>query len=244
MAKHVLLNNISHKNLKIITKFSAEYGDSIASTLTFPTEFDAIQKEYPILFRKDPETEKFQSIALFGFQTNENLFLDTNHNSGWSANYIPAIVVRGPFLIGFQNQSMDGGNEKEPIIHIDTDSPRLSETEGQPVFLEHGGNSPYLDYVSTALKIINEGSEINDIMFTAFTELDLIEPINIDIELNNGDKYQLSGNYTISEEKLAGLSGEQLERLNRSGFLQSAFQVISSLNNVQKLINIKNSKVN
>lgn len=51
MAKYALLNNIQHKDLRVITQFSATYGDNITSTLTFPTEFADIQKEYPIFFK-------------------------------------------------------------------------------------------------------------------------------------------------------------------------------------------------
>ena len=108
MAKHVLLNNIAHKDLKIITQYSARFGDNLGSTLTFPTEFGDIQREYPILFRKESANGKFQSVVLLGFKPDENLFLDEFR--GWQADYIPAVIERGPFLIGFQDQRVDGGS--------------------------------------------------------------------------------------------------------------------------------------
>ena len=43
---------------------------------------------------------------------------------------------------------------------MDLDHPRVSETEGEPVFLEHGGNSRYLDRVATILQGINQGIEV------------------------------------------------------------------------------------
>ena len=45
--------------------------------------------------------------------------------------------------------------------------------------------------------------------------------------------------YTINQKKLAELDAENLHKLNRSGFLQGAFLVISSLGNVQRLIEMK-----
>lgn len=82
-----------------------------------------------------------------------------------------------------------------------------------------------------------------DAMFSAFSELDLIEPVTIDIDLNNGEKRQLVGNYTINEEKLASLSGDKLEALSKRGFLPLAYAVVTSMTNIRKLIEIKNAKI-
>lgn len=240
MAKHVLLNNITHKDLKIVPGHSAAFGDNVGSTLTFPTEFGDVHREYAILFQKNPETGKFQSVVLLGLKSDENLFLTAS--AGWQANYIPAVIERGPFLIGFQDQSRDGGDERAPVIHVDMESPRVSQTEGNDVFLDHGGLSPYLENISRVLNRIYDGMQISDAMFNAFTELDLIEPVNLEIELNEREKYRLQGNYTIHREKLANLAGEDLERLNRSGFLRCAFLAVESLGNIQRLIKLKRQR--
>jgi hypothetical protein len=50
------------------------------------------------------------------------------------------------------------------------------------------------------------------------------------------------GLYTINQQKLAALDGAALERLNRAGFLQAAFLVISSMNNVRRLIALKQQR--
>ena len=63
--RQVLLNNIDHQDLRVIVRHGGEFGDSINQTLIFPTEFEEIQREYPIVFRKDAEGE-FQSVALLG----------------------------------------------------------------------------------------------------------------------------------------------------------------------------------
>ena len=127
MTRHVPLNNVEHKNLRVITRSSAQFGDNVGGVVIFPTEFREVQREYPIFFRKEPGTDDYLSVALLGFAKDENLFLD---GSGWNARYIPAVVARGPFLIGFQDES--------PVIHLDLDHPRVSETEGEPLFLATG----------------------------------------------------------------------------------------------------------
>lgn len=240
MANNVLLNNVSHQHLKVITHFGAEFGNNVGSVMAFPTEFIELQKEYPILFRRNPETQKFHSIALLGLSDSENLFLNPNIGSGWDANYIPAIVAKGPFLIGFQSQDLS--NNKTAVIHIDLDHVRVNEKDGYPLFLEHGGNSPYLEHIAKILNLIHQGMVVQDVMFDMFSEFDLLEPIDIDINLTIGEKHKLIGNYTINEEKLATLSGDKLEKLNKMGFLPLAYAAIASLTNIRKLTDIKNSK--
>jgi hypothetical protein len=226
-----LLNNIDHRDLRVITRHAAEFGDKAGSVLTFPTEYGDVQREYPIFFRKDPASGEYQSIALLGFQKEENLFLD---DQGWNASYIPAIIARGPFLIGFQQQ--------EPVIHVDLDHPRVSRTEGEPVFLPQGGNSPYLERIATILQGIHQGLAVSKAMFAAFTALDLIEPVSVEIKFTTDEHYDLLGLYTINEEKLRALDGDSLFKLNQAGFLQGAFLVIASLNNVKKLIDLKHRR--
>ena len=240
MANHVLLNNVTHQNLRVITRFGAEFGDNVGSVLIFPTEFVELQKEYPILFRRNLETQKYHATALLGLNQSENLFLNPEVGSGWAASYIPAIVAKGPFLIGFQSQ--DSGKTQNTVIHIDLDLLKVSLQEGYPLFLEYGGNSPYLDDIVKVFNVFHQGMIVQDVMFELLSEFDLLEPIDIDIDLNNGEKYKLTGNYSINEEKLAELSGDKLEKLNKMGFLPLVYAVIASLTNIRKLTDIKNRK--
>jgi hypothetical protein len=238
MTNRVLLNNIDHQNLRVITRRSAEFGDNVNQALVFPTEFEELQREYPIFFRKD-EHGNFQSVALLGLDRDENLFLD---ETGWRARYIPAVQERGPFLIGFQDQTVDGEPRREPMIHVDLDHPRISWTEGEPVFLPHGGNSPYLNRIAHTLRLIHQGAELARSMFAALGAAELIEPIEVEIALDDRTQYKLPGFYTIGEDRLARLDGASLERLHRAGFLRLAFCVVSSLANVSRLIDVKNKK--
>jgi SapC len=240
MANHVLLNNVQHHDLKVLTGYGAEYGDNVATVLTFPTEFADVQREYPILFQKDSQTGEYRSIVLLGFEKSENLFLN---NGQWNANYVPAIVARGPFLIGFQEQEVGGNISKEPVIHVDLDNPRISRTEGTPVFLPRGGNSSYIDQVAMILNGIRQGLDVSKEMFAVFSSMELIEPVNVEIKFTSDLQYDLQGLYTISQEKLAALDGESLARLNKSGFLQGAFLAVSSLSNLQRLVTLKQQRL-
>jgi SapC len=238
MTNTVLLDNVRHKDLRVRTGFAAEFGDSISSCVVFPTEFVHVHREYPILFRKDTNGD-LQAMALLGLDKDENLFLD---ETGWNARYVPAIQQRGPFLIGFRQTDIDGQTVREPVIHVDLDHPRISDSEGEPVFLRHGGNSPYLERANRMLQIIYKGAEHAKPMFAAFEEAGLIEEIDVEIELDERAKYKVPGFLTISHDRLTELGGVELERLNKSGYLQLAMLVMTSLGNVSWLIELKNRK--
>jgi len=225
------LNNVDHKDLRVITTRGAEYGDDVMFAMTFPAEFRNVQAHYPIAFRKAADGQ-FQPLALFGFEERQNLFLTRD---GWDATYLPLMIERLPFLIGKANGQL--------VIHIDMDSPRVSETEGEPVFLEHGGTSPYLERIGAILEGIHTGVEASKAMFAELEHFNLIEPVKVEVKVSDEEHYDLVGLYTISEERLRALDGDALVRLNRSGLLHGAYLVLSSMNNMKKLIDLKQNRL-
>ena len=235
-----LLNNVDHKNLRVITDRSAEYGDNQWFAPTFAHEFRNLQSHYPIVFTKNPETGQFQAVALLGFEVDENLFLT---DEGWDAMYIPLSIVRQPFLIGFQQNNEEGVTSVEPVISVNMDSPRISETQGEPVFLEHGGNSEYLEQINSLLKLVHEGHERNQDFVDMLLGMDLLESFVLDVELNDGSEHRMSGFYTINETSLRGLTGDDLVILNNNGYLEAVYMAIASLANISALVEKKNRKM-
>jgi len=238
MASPVLLNNVDHRDVRVRTGHSAEFGDATNMVRVFATEYEELQREYPILIRRDDEG-RFHTAALLGLDPDENLFLGAE---GWEGRTVPALLQRGPFSIGLPAQGPDGELTGEPMIHIDLDHPRVSKTEGHPVFLPQGGNSPYLDHMAGVLRAIFEGVEVDKTIFTAFEEHGLVEPIRIEINVSDTRQYNVPDCFTISLEKLMRLDGAALERLQRADYLRAAMWLASSLGNVGRLIDLKNAR--
>jgi hypothetical protein len=233
----VLLNNVDHADLAVARGYGAAFGDAVNQALVFPTEFEALQREYVILFRQDGQGA-LQSVAILGLDRDENLYLD---GDAWRARHVPAIQRRGPFSIGLRRAE---GSDAPPDlkINIDLDHPRVTAGGGEPVFRRHGGATPYLDDVSRALSTIYDGLEMTAPMFQAFAEAGLIEPVAIDITVGEARRYDLPDFFTIRRERLDALDGAALERLHRAGWLAAAFQVASSLGNIERLVEMKNRK--
>ncbi|RYY27109.1 MAG: peptide ABC transporter permease [Sphingomonadales bacterium] len=232
MTNRVLLDNVDHHDLRVAVRHAADYGDSVNQMLIFPTEFEEMQREYPILFNRD-EAGGLQPVVLLGFERDENLFLE---GEGWDAFHVPAIQRRGPFSIGLQRG--DDGGDPRVMIHLDLDDPRVGDA-GEALFLPHGGNAPYLTHITDTLRTIYQGHEAVAPMFAAFDAAGLLQSIDLEIAISDARKYRFADYYTIDQKRLAELSGDELERLNRGGYLRLAMLAAASLGNVARLVERK-----
>lgn len=225
MARHVQLNNIDHRDLRVATERGAAWGDDVMSALTFPAEFRNLQACYPIVFQKAADGS-FQPVALLGFQPGQNLFLDA---CGWDALYLPLAIERQPFLIGL---SVEG----EPMMHIDLDHPRVGKTHGEPLFRTHGGTTEFLDRMASMLQALHEGLQAVPGFVDALLRHELLESFVLDITLDDGAQHRLAGFYTINEERLSRLDGEALAALHGEGNLEAIYMAIASLSRFRDLI--------
>ena len=234
MARFEALNNVDHHDLRIRLGHGPAWGDAVNLVLVLPTEFEELQREYPILLRRDDEGG-WQAVAMLGFDLGENLFLK---DGGWDARYVPAVRRLDPFRLAFPLAPAGAEEEatSDPILQVDLDHPRTSRDEGAPVFRPAGGHGPYLEHMIRILRAVHVGVEAAPAMFAAFERYGLIEPARLEITLDGGDRLDVPDVHTIGRDALARLSAESLEELNRAGFLRLAFMVAASLANVTHLI--------
>lgn len=230
MTQHVMLNNVDHKDLRIITRHGAALGDNIMQAPTFPAEFRNLQSSYPIVFRKNDDGS-FEPVALLGFQEGENLFLDGER---WDAPYIPMLHERQPFLIGVRGEEL--------MVNVDLDHPRVRQggEDGEPVFLPHGGQTEYLDRMNSLLMTIHQHLQACRPFLNALVEHELLESFVLDVQLDDGSQNRLIGFYTINEDKLAKLDDATVARLHRAGYLQAIHMAVASLSQFRGLIERKN----
>lgn len=234
MANNVLLNNVTHKNLKIITSKSSKFGDNLGYTLLIPREFREASFIYPIVFRKVATENKYEAVALLGFNENENVFLQQNE---WMADYIPLSIERRPFMIGYAYDQSTG--EQHAMIHVDMDSPKVSFSEGVDVFLQHGGNSPYLEWINSMLVELLNGVNASKQFIDMLLAEELLEDFSLKISLDDNSTIAVNGFATINEEKLRALNGNQLARLHDKNFLELIYIAIASLANIKTMIKMK-----
>lgn len=236
MADLALVNNVDHRDIRIITERSAAYGDDVMFARTFPFEFRSVQAFYPILFHRDANGELYP-IALFGFKEKENLFLD---DSGWHAHYVPAMIRRQPFLIGYQESASQADAGQARMLSIDLSHPRVNKEAGEPLFQPLGGRTPWLEDMAVLLEAIYGGHVHSKAFVQELQRHGLIEPVTFDIALNDGSRNQLLGFHAINEEKMQQLAGATLWDFGQKGFLMPLFMMLASTVNMRSLVEMKN----
>lgn len=240
MNNHQLLSYETHGNCRVITDRSYTLGDGIMHAMIFATELRASQAHYPIFFCKDNETGTFYPAALFGFEQGENLYLE---NNTWSASYVPMIVERHPFLIGFKSQDGAADANRAPVVSIDMDSPRVSRENGRRLFNDDGQPSEFLGQSVQLLDAVHRGHSDNKGFIEVLLRYDLLESCTMDIGLVDGTQRKLLGYYTINESKLRELSGDILTLLHAGNYLERIYMVVASLSNMGTLIEKKNTRL-
>ncbi len=223
MTRPALLDNVTHRHLRVRTERSAVLGDARQSALALPAEFRQLQAHFPIVFQLVEGDVGFQPIALFGLEEGQNLFLT---HAGWDASAMPMALQREPFLIG---RAADNSLQ----LHIDLDSPRVVRPDqgelGTALFLPQGGFSEYLDQVVALMESLHAQAQQLPAFIGALTRHQLLEPFIFDLELPSGEQSRLTGLFTVNEERLLALPGPALEELAREGHLLPAMLQIASL---------------
>lgn len=241
MSNHQLLDNINHKDVHVITEHAPKYGDNASYSHIYIDEFSMAQAHYPIFFHKNASSGQLEAIALLGLASEENLFVT---EAGWQANYIPLSIQRRPFLIGFKENNHNGIVNQEPVVHIDMDSPRISYNQGEAVFLPQGGQSPYLQQVSSILMAIHQGHAHTKNFIETLQQYGLIEPVEIKVTLDDNSNHSMDFLHTINEEKVANLSNDAINTLHQQGYLKAIYMVIASTAKMSDLIALKNRQIN
>ena len=220
-----LLNNITHKDLRVITRRGAQWGDDIMSAPVTVDEFRKLQAHYPIVFQPDGKGG-FAPAALFGLQEGENLFLT---EAGWDADYLPLSVQRLPFSIGIADDELR--------MMVEMDSKRISHgAEGEAIFLPHGGTTDFTENANAVLRSLHEGLQATTDFIQALITHELLESFVLDVERPDGTRGQLVGFYMIHEERLASLDAASISLLHQADYLLPIYMSMASLSNFTKLI--------
>lgn len=228
---HAMLTAEVHQGLRVRRDRDSALGDAVMSCVTVPSEFRRVQAHYPILFRRNAERDAFTALALFGFQERENLFLE---GGAWDADYVPLAVDIQPFLIG--------GAEGTRQVHVDLASPRIGG-DGERVFDDAGRPTPYLEAVSEQLGELDAGWRASGDFFAALRRHELLEPLTLEIALDDGSVNRLVGFHVIDEARLSGLDAAALGALHAEGHLMPIFMAVASIGNFNALVARKNRRL-
>ena len=228
MTRIVPLNKETHKSLKVDARASAAYGDNQRFTYVIVNEFPQLLVHYPILFSKDRNTGEFYCGVMLGFDEGENLFLEEWRDLRF---YRPLGLQRVPFYA------------HGPEVAIDLDHPRVGVADGKPLFTEHGQPTRYLQSIIWAFQDLEPGIQVTRHFIARLLELNLIEPVDIEVEFDDGRILNCDGLYTINQETLRILPDAVVVELYRRGYMRLIHYMIASLKQVPVLASKKNGRI-
>lgn len=220
-----LLDNVTHRDLRLQTRLDAAWGDAVSAVPTVPAEFKQMQAHFPIVFQQSGDASRFQPVALLGLLESRSSFLGPR---GWEAGHLPWALERQPLLVGRDGEGW--------VVHIDLDSPRLSLSEGAPLFLPNGGQSPLLERRVSVLQALHEGMQTLPDFIDALLQYQLLEPMSLDIEQADGSVRRVAGYYVIDEERLAALPGTAVAALHEAGHWFAIAMAVASLARIPALL--------
>ena len=223
-AQFEILNNEAHKALHM----HATAGNHPPFVPVVLDEFPAAAALCPIFFSKDSETGEFYVGAMFGFQAGELLVEGADRRD---ALFRPLDLQRQGFFISDEN------------IAVDLAHPRFAKGATIPLFDEDGQPTEPMRRVQWALGQLKAGMEATQIFIRELLALKLIEPVDISLAFDDGQKLQLEGLYTITRDGLADLDDAQVLDLFRKGYLQAAYSITLSLNQVGVLARRRNERL-
>ena len=190
-------------------------------------EFVVAGAEFPVVFVKDPASERFQSVVLLGLAARQNLLIKEDK---WDAMYVPRVVRNYPLLLVQEDPNSD-----RLIVAIDEASERVNEAEGFPLFNDDGSESEFLIRRKQQLEDFYQSSQLTSAFVALLTELQLLQPQTLNVTVAQ-QKQQLTGLYVIDEQKLNALAAEQFDQLRQRGFLSLVYAHLFSLRNIERLV--------
>lgn len=185
------------------------------------SEFTAAALSCPLLLTKNPTTGAFYIGALFGFRPGECL-IDTHEH------FQPLSLRRDGFFIAGE------------IIAIDPTNARFTTSGGEPLFDGSQQPAPALRQIQRALGQLHEGMEKTELFIREIEQLKLIEPIDVSLSFDSGERIALQGLYTVSLDRLHQLAASDALRLFHAGYLQLIYAMALSVNQIAVLANIRN----
>lgn len=226
----VPLNKETHSNLSVESAKDFSHVSETNSIYIAAIEFPRASREYPIVFAKVGDIPF--PVALLGTKKNYNAYI--NKDGRWEAKYIPAYVRRYPFILGTIKE------EDSFSVCIDQSFAGFNtEGKGTRLFDDKGEQSELTKNAVEFLKDYQTQVQLTNLFCKNLQEFDLLEPMQANLQMNDGEKQSLGGFMGVNREKLKGLKQKDMAELVKTDQMELIYQHLASLNNIDKLLKAK-----
>ena len=226
------LDALRHGTLRLSPLRDYSIASRLHAVFVAATEIPESALEYPVVFVQAGDLDAqgrpaVSPVALLGLEAGENLFVE---GTRWKAAYVPAFVRRYPFV----------SSSTGPMIDVAWSG--LSPLDGEPMFDAQGQPTPVLEQALDFLGRFDAEARRTRGFCTRLVELDLLQPMQADATLPDGQRITVEGFRVIDEEKLRALPDAVVLELHRSGMLMLAHLHRASLARMRQLVEMKASR--
>ncbi len=226
-ANAVPVSNQSHGDLSVKTGGDFSFARPVNSVPLTAVEFRPATLEYAVVFAG--EGDAIMPVAILGAEADQNLFV--KEDGTWDGKYIPAFVRRYPFVFS----SGDEGRSFTLCID-DSFSGCNHEGRGERLFDADGERTRYLETVLNFSKEYQALFQRTRALCNRLKELDLLEPMQAQFTLPDGQRRSLTGFMAVSRTKLKELGDDVLAQMVRSDELELIYLHLQSMQNFSAML--------
>jgi hypothetical protein len=232
MANIVPIRKEQHHNLKLAKARDLSHVKGQHIIPLTAAEFAQASASFPIVLVKNPDSDRYRSVAMLGLEAGENLFYQDDK---WTAISIPQSISMVPFSLG-----IDPEKENTLTACIDLDSEFVGEEKDLPLFEEEGKESEVLVNVQQALGRLYDNERMTEKFIKELQENDLLQELELNIALSTGEKKKLVGIFTINEEKVKDFADDKVLDFHKRGLFVPIYSMLGSLSQMNRLAQLRN----
>lgn len=202
-SKFTPLNATEHKQLtyRQLNHYTFAAGEHIAPLLS--TELIKASKCFPIVFSLDGLAVPF---ALLSLEQGKNPCVQ--EDGRWQGNYIPLHFRRYPFMLAL-------GDDANRAVLIDPDAPQLHDAQGDPLYVEEGGQfkpSQALEEVKRGLQTFHETFEATKKLVTILRDAGVLVPVELRIQQTESSEREVASGIAVVDLKKVNQLDEQVKQ--------------------------------
>lgn len=234
----VPLDRQRHRGKRVKRGLPAQGVQRLHACFVAVSEFAEASKEYVIAFvdatspavaGSEPPPREVSPVVLLGLREDENLYLRPDDPAHiWDARYVPAFVRRYPFAYTRDAQGASA-------VLIDAAFEGFNDTEGELLVQDDGEAAPFLKDMIGFLDAFEAEVDRTRMFCRRLIELDVLKPVQIDVDLPGGSKLNAGGVQIVDEAKLQALPDATMLELARNGSLGLLHAHLIATSNVQRL---------
>lgn len=225
--KPALLDREKHRRRRAKPCTTFAFAGKANSVYVAAVEFNEAGKEYAVVFTRSGNG-KVVPVVMLGLRARENLFV--NDAGEWGARYIPAFVRRYPFVLAqLPGQAAMG-------VCIDEAYAGFSDTEGEALFDDQGGDTPFLQNALEFLGQYQREYRRTEAFCQRLEQAGILMEMNARADLVDGRSFTVASLLVVDEKKLMALPDAVALSLFRNGDLHLVAMHLMSLSNMKSLV--------